>query len=112
MKENQVRKLRKKLGLTQREFAEKTNIPLPTLKSLEAGRFALSETNAQKIANGTGISLSPKAKAKFDLAKLEMFDDLLAAVKWFRKTTHRSDCICANCERFSLVINRCIGGAK
>lgn len=47
---------RKLLKMTQREFAERMGVPLPSLKAIEGGKYGVSLRVAHRIYERTGIS--------------------------------------------------------
>ncbi len=50
-----VKKLRKSMGLTQEEFAERANMEYKYLGAIERGEKNLTINNIEKIAKGFGI---------------------------------------------------------
>lgn len=52
---NNVRKYRKKLGLSQEKFAEKCGLHRTYISDIECFRRSISLDNIQKIANALGV---------------------------------------------------------
>jgi len=52
-----IKKLRDKTGLTQKDFAEKIDVPLPTLKNIEGGKTKnFSVQILAKVIIGLGVT--------------------------------------------------------
>jgi transcriptional regulator with XRE-family HTH domain len=56
MKKKPIRALRELLGMSQREFADLVNIPLPSLRAIELGKYGVSDRVADKVCFATAIS--------------------------------------------------------
>ena len=55
---NKIKQLRKEKKLTQKELAEKTDIPYRTLQRWENGETDIKSDKAEKLANFFGVSIA------------------------------------------------------
>jgi transcriptional regulator with XRE-family HTH domain len=84
-----IKKHRERLGLSQRELAEKMGVPQPTITRMESGESGINSTTLEKFCEVTGLEIDFIPKGEDSL--LKQYLDLKAVLEDILKIVNRNN---------------------